>query len=132
MTKEDRGDCRQRVTSGIVTPCAVSVCRRQVSPHINQQLNNSRIFFFSLCINNNLIKTRRSISETLHPFKTETKRFTRETQRTRVLLVPERLLSSILIIFISILLISINRKKLLEIIYVKIDGDYLDLNNFYV
>lgn len=34
-----------------MTPCAVSVCRRQVSPHINQQLNNSRAhfsYFFSV------------------------------------------------------------------------------------
>lgn len=50
MTKGDRGNCRQRVTSGIVTPCAVSVCRRQVSPHINQQLNNSRIIFFLIVL----------------------------------------------------------------------------------
>lgn len=45
--KRTRGDCRQRVTSGyyFCNPlCAVSRPRRQVSPHINQQSNNTRLF----------------------------------------------------------------------------------------
>lgn len=52
-------------------------------------------YFLSHCINHNLIKTRRLIYKTSHSFKTETKRFTRETQQTRVPLVPGRLLCSI-------------------------------------
>jgi len=42
------GDCQQRVTSGcyFATPCAVSRLQRQVSPHINQQPNNTPVSSF--------------------------------------------------------------------------------------
>lgn len=45
--KRTQGDCQQRVTSGDynhATPCAVSRPWRQVSPHINQQSNNTHLF----------------------------------------------------------------------------------------